>query len=434
MGTLTGNDGTSYRSFLGVPYAHAGRFRYAEPVESWEGTLDATHQGPLCCQYRQFHPETDNPGKAFYHRELREGLEFNYSEDCLNMNIFTPPEGRNHPVLVYIHGGSFNSGGNAEHPFSSGNLARMGIVTAVMNYRLGALGYLTNQEIQDEYGRDGNFGLDDQVTALRWVKNHIAEFGGDPGNITVMGQSAGAISLQYICLNHANEGLFRRAIMLSGAGRFPSFALPRQASQTHGYWKDLMDMLGCRTLDELRRADIRALLDAVEEMKKTHRDNLYNTMPVIDGHHLDRGVEEAIRKPLDIDYLVSVTNCDMFAPLLAAIGRRFSRDNNGYMVFFDVDSPGDGNKAFHSSDLRYIFQQLEDSWRPYDEKDAGIALLMASSIAAFARTGNPDNALLSGWKRRRTMRISRSGCRNSHIPYLRLVCNYIRRPHPVAGK
>ena len=239
-GKLAGIDNGRCREFRGVRFARAGRFEYAEPVDGWDGVFDATAFGPACPQNRAVHEHLEHPTRRFYKREYREGQDFTYSEDCLNLNIYTPYDARNAPVIVYFYGGGFDSGINWESPFDGSALAGHGVVTVFANYRVGVLGYLTHADVYAAYGREGNFGLDDQLTAVRWVKAHIADFGGDPDNITLMGQSAGAMSVQYLCLNPAHKGLFRRAVMLSGAGRFPGIALPRPAARTREYWEQFI--------------------------------------------------------------------------------------------------------------------------------------------------------------------------------------------------
>ena len=195
-GPVRGNEREGCLEFLGVPYARAERFAYASAVEHWDGVLDATAFGPACPQNRAWHEHMENPTFRFYKREFREGSVFTYSEDCLNLNIYTPKQAKNCPVVLFFHGGGFESGINCESPFDGGELAKRGIITVFANYRLGPLGYLTHEDVQKQFGRDGNFGLDDQLTAIRWVKRHIGDFGGDGENITLLGQSAGAISIQ----------------------------------------------------------------------------------------------------------------------------------------------------------------------------------------------------------------------------------------------
>ncbi|MBR0041194.1 MAG: carboxylesterase family protein [Oscillospiraceae bacterium] len=436
-GALRGNERENCLEFLGVPYAHAGRFEYAVPVEKWDGVLDATRPGPACPQNRAWHEHLENPTRRFYKREFREGSVFVYDEDCLNLNIFTPKKAEGCPVILFFHGGGFDSGINSEDPFDGAAFAARGIVTVFANYRLGPLGWLTHEEIRAKTGRDGNFGLDDQLAAIRWVKQNIAAFGGDGGNITLLGQSAGAISIQYHCLNHANAGLFRRAAMMSGGGMFPRFALPRRAEDTHAYWRDYMDAAGCATLDELRSASLDTLFDAVEEIKKRRKDSIYNTMPVIDGVLLPAPVDELIKTPLPLDYLLGFTNTDMYAPLMAYIALRFARANGGYVYFFDLDAPGDGNGGFHSSDLRYMFGTLASSWRPYGARDEGASGQLLGYLSNFARTGEPNGPGLPPWERTgkgraRVLRIASESTKMSYVNYWRLSSNFLKRGDPKA--
>ncbi len=398
-GTLTGNERDACYEFLGVPFAHAERFAYASPAGRWEGTLDATKPGPSCPQNRACHEHLEHPTRRFYKREFREGSVFDYSEDCLNLNIFTPKDAKGCPVVLFFYGGGFDSGCNCEDPFDGAGLAARGVVAVFANYRVGPLGYLTHADIQARYGRDGNFGLDDQLAAIRWVKAHIADFGGDGENLTLLGQSAGAISIQYLCLNPANAGLFRRAAMMSGGGMFPRFALPRRAERTHEYWLEFLRAVHCESLAALKAAPLDTLFDAMEEMKRRRKDNIYNTMPVVDGFLLPAPVDELIRAPLPVDYLIGYTNTDMYAPVMAFIGNRFAKANGAFVYFFDLDAPGDRSGAFHSCDLRYVFETLSGSWRPYGARDREAAAQLASYLANFARCGDPNGAGLPVWRR-----------------------------------
>ena len=437
-GTLRGTQSGTCRMFFGVPYAKAGRFAYAALTERWEGTLDASRFGPACPQNRAWHEHLENPTRRFYKREYREGLDFTYDENCLNLNIYAPQNAENAPVIVFFYGGGFDSGVNWESPFDGSALAARGIVTVFANYRVGPLGYLTHAELIAQYGREGNFGLDDQLCAVRWVRAHIADFGGDGDNITLMGQSAGAISIQYLCLNPANRGLFRRAVMLSGAGRFPRFALPRPAEETRGYWTQFMAEAGCDSLAALRNAPLDALFDAVERMKTLRRDTTFCTMPVVDGALIPDRVEKLMAAPLPVDYLIGYTNADMYAPLLARIGNRFARRTGAFVYFFDLDAPGDDNRAFHSSDLRYVFGTLDKSWRPYGPRDRAASGELLDYLAAFARCGDPNGPGRARWERAgdglrtRVLRVGPDGTRMGHTPYLRLTRNFLRRGDPRA--
>ncbi len=436
-GRIRGLDNGRCRVFLGLRYARAERFCYAEPVEHWDGVFDATKHGAACPQNRAVHEHLENPTRRFYKREYREGLPFTYDEDCLNLNLFVPYHAKNAPVIVFFYGGGFDSGINWESPFDGSSLAERGVITVFANYRVGVLGYLTHDQIQKETGRDGNFGLDDQLTALRWVKKHIKAFGGDPEKLTLMGQSAGAISVQYLCLNPENRGLFQRAILLSGAGKFPKFAQPRPCEQTRGYWLQFMELAGCKSLDELRKAPLDALFEATEKIRSLRKDNTYCTMPVIDGALIPASPAQLFRNPLPLDYIIGYTNADMFAPILARIGNRFGRSVGAYIYYFDLDAPGDDNRAFHSSDLRYVFGTLQTSWRPYGKRDYAASKELLEYLAAFAEAGDPNRPCLPVWRkagsgfRTAVLHIAPDETRMGHTAYCKLLRNFLRRGDPI---
>lgn len=424
-GNICGIEREDYFAFLGVPYATAKRFDYAKEIEKWDGDLDATNFGPACPQYRQFFPHLDVPQRLFYHREFRDGLIFEYDEDkCLNLNIYTPKQKGTYPVLIYVHGGGFNSMCNSESYLDGAAYAKRDIILVVINYRVGVFGYFTNEEIQKEKGRDGNFGLDDILVATKWVKHNIASFGGDPDNITVMGQSAGAISLQYLCLSKSAEGVWKRAIMMSGAGAFPKFALPKPSEATHEYWNQVMAAANVHSFKEFKALSVKDVLQAVEVVKTQRKDNQTNTMPVVDHYLLPEGIDKLIKNPMKLDYLVGYTNNDMFTIVIANMAHKYAKANNAYLYFFDVDAPGDKNLAFHSCDLRYAFGTLDKSWRPYDEADKKISDVMIDYLAAFVKTGNPNGDGRAEWKPgNKPLRFSKNGIKMANPPRMRLLLN-----------
>ncbi|MFJ9824832.1 carboxylesterase/lipase family protein [Streptomyces sp. NPDC101160] len=213
----TSRDGVT--SFLGIPYAAPPfgtlRFREPAPPEPWTGTRDATAHGPTAPHapyappFDVLIPENDIAG-----------------EDCLNLNIWTPAPGPGArlPVMVWLHGGAFTNGSGSASAYDGGAFARDGVVCVTLNYRLGADGFLRLP------GRPDNRGLLDQIAALRWVRENIAGFGGDPDLVTVFGESAGAMSIGALLTTDAARGLFRRAILQSGACHH--FLRPKSAELT----------------------------------------------------------------------------------------------------------------------------------------------------------------------------------------------------------
>ncbi|CAL9354496.1 Carboxylesterase [Streptomyces sp. enrichment culture] len=207
-GSLRGREGDGVVAFLGVPYAAPPfgrlRMRPPQPPAPWSGTRDATVPGATAPQ----------PGYGPAMAGLLEAAG-PQGEDCLNLNVWTPAPGRSGerlPVMVFLHGGAFRNGAGSLALYDGSRLAADGVVCVTLNYRLGAEGFLLLPD------GTANLGLLDQIAALRWVRDDIAAFGGDPDNVTVFGQSAGAISVTALLTMPAARGLFRRAITQSGAG------------------------------------------------------------------------------------------------------------------------------------------------------------------------------------------------------------------------
>ena len=190
--------------FLGIPYARAARFAPPGPAVPWEGTRPALDFGPISPQA---------PGAHFQRPDLEQ------SEDCLVANVWTPAaDDGARPVLVWIHGGAFRQGSGASPLYDGAHLAARGDVVVVsINYRLAALGFAWHPDLATGNGPYGSWGLLDQVAALEWVRDNAAAFGGDPGNVTIFGESAGAASVLLLCTMPAARGLFHKAVAQSGA-------------------------------------------------------------------------------------------------------------------------------------------------------------------------------------------------------------------------
>ena len=171
----------------------------------------------------------------------------------------------------------------------------------------------------------------------------------------------------------------------------------------------------------------------MEKIKALRKDTVYHTMPVIDGNLLPGPVDQLIRTPLSVNYLIGFTNNDMYAPVMAFIGQKFGRQNGAYLYCFDLDAPGDDNRAFHSSDLRYMFGTLDRSWRPYGKRDREASGQMMDYLVNFARTGDPNGPGLPPWKKGKpALRIGPRGTRMGPVPYGKLLKNMLTKGDPKA--
>ena len=218
-------------AYKGIRYATAGRWEFPIPVTHWDGVYDATQYGACCYQPRSFYNEAEMPEKAFYYKEFRLGETYTYSEDCLFLNIWTPadagPESKL-PVIFYIHGGGFNGGCGHEKHFDGPEWPTNGCVAVTINYRLGPLGFVCLDALQQEAGHTGNYALFDQLTALQWVRANIAAFGGDADNITLCGFSDGGRMAAALAGSPLFRERFQKAVAISGG---LSLADPDAAAQ-----------------------------------------------------------------------------------------------------------------------------------------------------------------------------------------------------------
>jgi para-nitrobenzyl esterase len=249
-GAVRGKAGSGGYAFLGIPYAAppfgANRMRPPQPVRPWAGERDATAFGPTVPkgdyppQYTQLFPEEVIPG-----------------EDCLNLNVWTPDPGASGlPVLVWIHGGSFMNGSGSVGAYDGAAFARDGVVCVTINYRLAAEGFLS---LDDGIA---NLGLLDQLAALRWVRDNIAAFGGDPARVTVAGESAGAMSVTTLLSMPLADGLFARAIAQSGAGAH-TLASP-DAHKVGGYLADALGVPADR--ESIKAVPLDKLVQAASDL------------------------------------------------------------------------------------------------------------------------------------------------------------------------
>ena len=383
-------------AYKGIRYATAGRWEYPKQVTEWEGVYDATAYGHCSYQPRSFYNEEENLKKVFYYHEFRKGETYTYSEDCLFLNVFTPdtatPDSKL-PVLVYIHGGGFTGGCGHEKHFDGPVWPSKGVIGVTLNYRLGPMGFVCLPQLKEEAGFTGNYGLYDQMTAISWVKDNIAAFGGDPENITIMGQSAGAASVQLQCSSPLTDGLFQKAVMSSGCGL--GGMLSGSLEKTSGFWQEVMKRCGCENLEQFRALPPQQLFEAWQKWKKEIPGGGAAAFPVTDGRFC---VENAA--PKDIPYMAGSTSHDMAPPVLQGMARKWiaKREKPSYTWYFDRMLPGDNCGAWHSSDLWYWFCTLDNCWRPMEQKDRDLSDQMADYLCNFCRTGDPNKAaVLPTW-------------------------------------
>ena len=390
-------------AYKGIRYATAGRWEYPALVKSWEGVYDATRYGNCSYQPRAFYDEAKMPEKAFYYNEFRKGEVYTYSEDCQYLNIWTPDTakaGDKLPVLVYIHGGGFTGGCGHEKHFDGPVWPAKGVIAVTLNYRLGPLGFLVLPELKEEAGYTGNYGLYDQLAAIEWVHENIAAFGGDADNITIMGQSAGGMSVQQHCLSPLSDGLFHKAVMSSGGGVSKMLSAPK-AESMYDFWRAVMERAECTTLEEFRAIPARKLFEAWTAAKKEIKGGGRAVSPVLDGRFVVGSGAQLLAegKQKQIPYMLGSTSEDVMPPIIYSMAVDWCRaqEKPSYAWFFDRKLPGDKNGAWHSSDLWYWFGTLDNCWRPMTEKDYELSARMTDYLCNFAKCGDPNDPNITRW-------------------------------------
>ncbi|MFD2416326.1 carboxylesterase/lipase family protein [Amycolatopsis pigmentata] len=316
-GAVLGETIDGVTSFKGIPYAAPpfgpNRFLPPQPVEPWDGVRDARDYGPTApkapypAPTSELLPEPDIPG-----------------EDCLNLNVWTPDPAARLPVMVWVHGGAFTNGSGSVPSYDGSRFARDGVVCVTINYRLGVDGFLFLDD-----GAPANLGLRDQVAALRWVRENIAAFGGDADNVTVFGESAGGMSIGALLAAPEATGLFRRAVLQSGAAHHVVTAATADRIGRH-----LTTMLGIpATREAIAAVPVERVVQTVQELRAAITaepdparwgEIAYNLMPlepVVDGDFLPTTPIEAIAagSSAGVDVLVG-NNSDEFRFFLVPAG------------------------------------------------------------------------------------------------------------------
>lgn len=432
------------KAFLGLPYAAPPvgdlRWKAPTPPAKWQGVRDASRYGAHCIQNFGF------PDMVFQ--------DDGPSEDCLFLNVYAPANAKANsklPVMFWIHGGGY-TGGSASEPRHNGDfMPTKGVVLVTINYRLGIFGFLATSDLAKEAdGAAGNYGLLDMVAALQWVKANIKKFGGDPGNVTIFGESAGSFAVSTLMAAAPAQGLFQKAIGESGGALsnvLPTGTLEAREEQD-GAWAA---SLGAPTIAQLRVMSVDSLLAAL------HKSGAPRFSPVVDGRLLAAPVPDiyAQGKQAHVPLLAGWNRdentslatgmtvekwkafaashfsdrADEFLKLYSgdtdAQAARSAKDygSDGFIAFstwkwieahkktgespiyryhFELAAPPskfhpDAN-AFHSDDIEYVFGTLDTRpgavWRPEDRK---LSDEIMSYWTNFARTGNPNGVGLPVW-------------------------------------
>lgn len=432
-------DGT-IRAFKGIPYAAppVGDLRWREPQTpaDWKGVRDATHFSAAC-----FQAKTGAFGPWSAEFIARDAMEGGSNEDCLYLNVWTAAAkaGEKRPVMIWIYGGGFTSGSGDVPIYDGAGLAAKGVVMVTFNYRVGVLGFLAHPELSKEsgHGASGNYALLDMIAALKWVQRNISAFGGDPHNVTIAGQSAGAFAVCYLMASPLAKGLFERAIAESG-GAF-SQAQPLDRAESAGVKLGTLAELRAKPADAFLRlpngyrpgpvVDGYVLPEDVSAIFAAGRQN---DVPLLTGWNADDGVafgpapnaetfrENAKRNygPFGDEFLKAFpASTDAEAAdsahaltrdqLFGWQGRTWARaqaksgKSKVFVYYFDRTAPGTpaqtGYGAFHSGEIAYALNTL-DQWQcPWTDADRKLSNEMSTYWVNFAKNGDPNGAGVPKW-------------------------------------
>jgi len=306
---------------------------------------------------------------------------------------------------MWIHGGGYREGFAFEPEMDGGEeWAARGVILVTVTYRLGVFGFFSHPLLSAEspHGVSGNYGLLDQIAAVKWIHNNIKQFGGDPNNITIFGQSAGAGSVQALCASPLSKNLISHAISMSGGG-LGNFGLGGNSLDTAQLAnKSMMDFLKKTTLKEMRALSFEELLKMSKDYSDTTKKRVF-WGPVIDKYVSEGTFSEEAKagKIADISYMFGFTAndlMDMTKPVKDFCALRAEKSSKPvYGYFFARPLPGDTSGAFHSADLWYIFHSFKHSWRPFTAGDHALSKQMVDYWTNFAKYGNPNGTGNGVW-------------------------------------
>lgn len=448
-GSLEGLAEGSLHVFKGIPYAAPpvgeARWKPPQPAPRWSDVRTATAFGPACAApTRQF--------TTIYSSDIAP-----FSEDCLTLNVWAPADAAGAPVYFWIHGGALSHGSSKESLYDGARLAQRGLVVVSINYRLGVFGWLAHPQLSAEspLGISGNYGLLDQIEALRWVQANIEAFGGDPDNVTIAGESAGALTVMYLLAAPQAHGLFAKAIAQSAyMVSMPELKESRFGPAAEAIGAGLATALQTPDLAAMRAMDWQSLADGAAAAR-------YFALGTVDGQVLprqlvevfDRGeqapvpilagfnsgeirsltvlappppasaaeYEAAIRERyLDLadEFLRLYPGSDMQESVYATardalygwtserlVRKQSEQAHPSFLYLFDHGYPAAdeaGLHAFHASELPYSwdnFDRTPPNWPklPDTEEEARFADAMAGYWTSFARDGRPTAAGRPDW-------------------------------------
>ena len=408
-----------YSEFMGVRFATAGRWEYPKEVTSWGEEYRAFERGASCSQLFESDKVEKRSSDLFYDREFRNGAPITYSEDCFFLNLWVPAEAHNAPVLVFIHGGGLSMGSKDELEIDGAEYAKKGVIFAAISYRVNILGFFAHPELKKRDGYTGNYGFFDQLTALQWISHNIESFGGNPKRISIMGQSAGAASVEALTVSPLAKGLIFGSIMHSGHVFIPRVKMTQTLEKGYELGEQFLKRAGASDIDELKRMPIEKIITTCYEVSKDQKLNI--TTPVVDGRLYNEDISQMFEHKdwKDTHIICGSLSDDPMPALFAIMSRLICRyasrrsKNPSYAFIMDREVPGSEYGSFHSADLWYSIGSMQHCWRTFEKVDYELSELWMNYYINFVKTGDPNGEGLPIWesmdsKQRRFMHFGKT--------------------------